>query len=179
MSLIMPGSRVRFPSLSTNTLHLLVATNGCRYWGYNYRFCGKQKNAGPWCPPEVTQSMARERHQYARQLLADGIDPSAEQPGAGKTFEAVARQWACALERQPAPAACLLCIAPPVRVSPPLCSCRRRCGPSPACCSLQTGYPERQDDTRHHVRHLPFSAGNGRSYAGPQSSGSCRPQGRQ
>jgi hypothetical protein len=51
MSLIMPGSRVRFPSLSTNTLHLLVATNGCRYWGYNYRFCGKQKTLAPGVHP--------------------------------------------------------------------------------------------------------------------------------
>jgi integrase len=41
----------------------------------------------------VGLAKARERHLRARQLLADGVDPSAERRAAGKTFEAVAREW--------------------------------------------------------------------------------------
>ena len=36
---------------------------------------------------------ARARHLEARQLLDDGIDPSAKKQLAEKTFEAVAREW--------------------------------------------------------------------------------------
>jgi Arm domain-containing DNA-binding protein len=56
-------------------LHLLVAPNGGRYWRYNYRFNGKEKTLSLGVYPEVSLAMARARHQEARRLLADGIEP--------------------------------------------------------------------------------------------------------
>jgi hypothetical protein len=41
----------------------------------------------------VSLAKARARHYAARQLLAEGTDPAAEVPGAGRTFESVAREW--------------------------------------------------------------------------------------
>jgi integrase len=74
-------------------LHLLVAPNGGRYWRYSYRFNGKQKTLALGVYPDVTLAMARSRHQRARQLLADGVDPGAEREASEKTFEVVAREW--------------------------------------------------------------------------------------
>jgi integrase len=74
-------------------LHLLVAPNGGRYWRYNYRFNGKQKTLALGVYPDVSLAMARSRHQRARQLLADAIDPGAERETSEKTFEVVARDW--------------------------------------------------------------------------------------
>jgi hypothetical protein len=37
--------------------------------------------------------MARTRHQHARQLLADGINPGAERATSEQTFKVVAREW--------------------------------------------------------------------------------------
>ena len=74
-------------------LHLLVAPNGGRYWRYSYRFNGKQKTLALGVYPDVTLAMARARHQRARQLLADAIDPGAERETSEKTFEVVARDW--------------------------------------------------------------------------------------
>jgi DNA-directed RNA polymerase specialized sigma24 family protein len=71
----------------------LVAPNGGRYWRYNYRFNGKQKTLALGVYPDVTLAMARSRHQRARQLLADAIDPGAERKTSEKTFEVVARDW--------------------------------------------------------------------------------------
>ncbi|HTY50227.1 MAG TPA: integrase arm-type DNA-binding domain-containing protein [Steroidobacteraceae bacterium] len=74
-------------------LHLLVAPSGGRYWRYNYRFDGKQKTLALGVYPDVSLAMARGRHQHARQLLADGIDPGAQRETSTKTFEVVAREW--------------------------------------------------------------------------------------
>jgi integrase len=74
-------------------LHLLVAPNGGRYWRYSYRFNGKQKTLALGVYPDVTLAMARTRHQHARQVLADGIDPGAGRDTSEKTFEVVAREW--------------------------------------------------------------------------------------
>lgn len=57
-------------------LYLHVAPTGGRYWRYNYRFDGKQKTLALGTYPDVPLERARERHQRARTLLADGIDPS-------------------------------------------------------------------------------------------------------
>jgi transposase-like protein len=65
-------------------LHLLVMPNGGRYWRYNYRFGGKFKTLAFGIRPDVSLEKARERHQAARVLLADGIDPSARKRALGK-----------------------------------------------------------------------------------------------
>jgi hypothetical protein len=59
-------------------LYLLIAPTGGRYWRYNYRFAGKQKTVALGIYPDVPLEKARERHRRARELLADGIDPSQE-----------------------------------------------------------------------------------------------------
>jgi hypothetical protein len=74
-------------------LHLLVAPNGGRYWRYSYRFNGRQKTLALVIYPDVPLARARARHQRARQLLADGVDPGAERDTSQKTFEVVARDW--------------------------------------------------------------------------------------
>jgi hypothetical protein len=44
--------------------------------------------------PDVSLRMARERHRFARRLLADGIDPSTLKRTLGKhAFAVVAREW--------------------------------------------------------------------------------------
>lgn len=58
-------------------LHLLVMPSGGRYWRYNYRFAGKLKTLALGVHPDSSLRKARARHQVARALLADGIDPSA------------------------------------------------------------------------------------------------------
>jgi len=64
-------------------LYLLVAPSGGRYWRYNYRFDGKLKTLALGVHPDVSLNKARARHQIARTMLADGIDPSARKRASG------------------------------------------------------------------------------------------------
>jgi hypothetical protein len=64
-------------------LYLLVMPNGDRYWRWNYRFDGKLKTLALGVYPDVSVDKARARHQFARTLLADGIDPSARKQALG------------------------------------------------------------------------------------------------
>ena len=57
-------------------LYLLMAPNGGRYWRYNYRFEGKHKTLALGVHPDISLDKARTRHQAARTLLAEGVDPS-------------------------------------------------------------------------------------------------------
>jgi hypothetical protein len=63
---------------------LLVMPNGGRYWRYNYRFEGKHKTLALGALPEISLEKARARHQIARTLLADGVDPSDRKRALGK-----------------------------------------------------------------------------------------------
>ena len=74
-------------------LYLQVDATGGRYWRFNYRFNGKQKTLALGVYPAVSLAKARLRLCEARELLADGIDPSARKKEISKTFEAVAREW--------------------------------------------------------------------------------------
>ncbi|RZT04579.1 Integrase [Duganella sp. CF402] len=81
-------------------MFLLVKAAG-KYWRMNYRFADKQKTLAIGVYPAVSLAKARKRRDEARELLADGIDPSqAKQEDkrtkileAAQTFEVVARQW--------------------------------------------------------------------------------------
>jgi hypothetical protein len=81
-------------------LYLLVKVSG-KYWCMHYRFGGKQKTLALGVYPAVSLAKARKRREAARELLADGIDPSqAKNSGkqikaseAANTFEVVARTW--------------------------------------------------------------------------------------
>lgn len=82
-------------------LFLLVSPAGGKWWRYNYRFGGKHKTLSMGIYPDVPLAKARMRRDAARQLLADGIDPSenrrvqkaAKTEQAQNSFEVVAREW--------------------------------------------------------------------------------------
>ena len=81
-------------------LYLHVKEAG-KYWRMNYRFTGKQKTLALGVYPAVSLAKARQRRDKARELLAEGIDPStakkedkqAKADAAANTFEMVARDW--------------------------------------------------------------------------------------
>lgn len=87
-------------------LYLLVNQTG-KYWRWDYRHAGKRKTLALGVYPEVGLAQARERHQGARKLLDEGVDPSqarkddkrAAKLAAANSLEAVARAWLT--ERQP------------------------------------------------------------------------------
>ncbi len=75
-----------------------------KWWRLKYRFNGKACNILLGTYPDVSLKEARERRQYARNLLANGINPSEErkerkavvtltQEIEANTLERVARQW--------------------------------------------------------------------------------------
>lgn len=82
-------------------LYLEITPKGSRYWRYRYRWNGKQKLLALGVYPDISLSKARELHQEARKLLADGIDPSEQRRElrlqkrheASNTYEAIAREW--------------------------------------------------------------------------------------
>lgn len=81
-------------------MYLHVKSAG-KYWRMDYRYLGKQKTLALGVYPAVTLAKARKRREEARELLADGADPSqAKQDAhqtklaeAANTFEVVARDW--------------------------------------------------------------------------------------
>ena len=75
-----------------------------RYWRLSYRFNGKQKTLALGVYPSVSLKAARLARDKAKELLAQGIDPSEKrkqdkeeaqriEQEAVCTFEAVAREW--------------------------------------------------------------------------------------
>ncbi len=72
-------------------LYLLVMPNGSQYWRYNYRFEGKLKTLALGVHPDVSLEKARARHQVARTMLADGVDPSARKRSLGVGIFAAVR----------------------------------------------------------------------------------------
>lgn len=81
-------------------LLLLVKAAG-KYWRMDYRFANKRKTLALGVYPAVSLAKARKRRDEARELLADGIDPSQSKRedkqtranAAAHTFEVVARTW--------------------------------------------------------------------------------------
>ena len=81
-------------------MYLLVKAAG-KYWRQDYTHADKRKTLALGTYPEVSLLKARQRRDKARELLADGIDPSAAKKkekqataaAAANTFEAVAREW--------------------------------------------------------------------------------------
>ncbi len=68
-----------------------------RVWNFDYRFAGKRKGLWLGRYPTVALSMAREKAEEARKLLARDIDPSAHRKAAkaalANTFEVAADEW--------------------------------------------------------------------------------------
>lgn len=84
----------------TGGLYLLVKAAG-RYWRMDYRFAGKRKTLALGIYPAVSLAQARKARDKARDLLAQGIDPSLHRRAEKLTamaahensFEAVAVRW--------------------------------------------------------------------------------------
>ena len=56
-------------------LYLHVKEAG-KYWRMSYRYIGRQKTLALGIYPAVSLAKARRRRDQARELLADGVDPS-------------------------------------------------------------------------------------------------------
>lgn len=85
-------------------LFLLVATSGGKRWRFKYRFGGKEKLLALGTYPDISLQEARGKLREARNLLANGFDPSAAKQARKEalteqaevvenTFEVVAREW--------------------------------------------------------------------------------------
>lgn len=81
-------------------MYLLVKAAG-KYWRQDYTHADKRKTLALGTYPEVSLLKARQRREKARELLAEGIDPSAakqeakatQRAASANTFEVVAREW--------------------------------------------------------------------------------------
>ena len=81
-------------------MYLLVKSGG-KYWRMDYTHADKRKTLALGVYPQVSLAKARQRRAEARELLADGIDPStakqenkrAKTDAAVNTFKAVALTW--------------------------------------------------------------------------------------
>jgi hypothetical protein len=83
-------------------LYLLVTPKGGRRWRFAYRFNQKYKTLSLGTYPVVTLERARSRHEFARHLLANGVDPAALKTSIGKrAFAATMREWEMARGRKP------------------------------------------------------------------------------
>ena len=75
-------------------LYLLVTPKGGRCWRFAYRFARKYKKLALGMYPEITLERARSRHEFARNLLAHGLDPSTLKAALGKhVFVVTMREW--------------------------------------------------------------------------------------
>jgi integrase len=82
-------------------LYLIINPNGGKWWRFKYRFDDKEKTLSFGTYPEIKLAGARARRDDARELVANGIDPSEnrkaeKQAKAGDTlnsFEAISREW--------------------------------------------------------------------------------------
>ena len=82
-------------------LFLLLTPSGGKWWRFAYRFAGREQLLSLGVYPDVPLKRAREKLAEARQLLADGINPSAHRKAtkaaradrAANSFEVVAREW--------------------------------------------------------------------------------------
>lgn len=82
-------------------LFLVVSRSGTKTWRWKYRFHGKEKQLTIGRYPAIGVGQARRARDEARELLGNGIDPSAEKKrqkaansvAALDTFERVARAW--------------------------------------------------------------------------------------
>ncbi len=85
----------------TAGLCIEVQPQGSRYWRLRYRFAGKERMVSLGVYPETSLSEARRKRDKARELIAQGIDPSAKRRQdrltahviADSTFQAVALEW--------------------------------------------------------------------------------------
>ncbi|WP_253183260.1 tyrosine-type recombinase/integrase [Sphingobium phenoxybenzoativorans] len=89
-------------------LYLLVHPNGSRYWRMDYKHADKRATLSLGIYPEVSLKEVRLAQTKARDLLAQGINPSSYKKltrgvgslSAGDSFKAVADEWVAKLEAE-------------------------------------------------------------------------------
>jgi Arm DNA-binding domain len=75
-------------------LSLFVTPKGGRCWHYRFQFSRKRKKLNLGTYPEISLECAKARHQYARNLLAHGINPCEMKATLGKNaFVLRMREW--------------------------------------------------------------------------------------
>lgn len=82
-------------------LYIQIMPNGGKWWRFKYRFDNKEKLLSFGTYPEISLSTARKKRDEARELVANGVDPSANRKAikASRTeslansFEVLAREW--------------------------------------------------------------------------------------
>jgi integrase len=79
-------------------MYLLVNPNGSKYFRLKYRFGGKEKSLALGVYPDTTLKQAREKRDSARELLANGMDPSLDRKikklaTTENSFKAIALEW--------------------------------------------------------------------------------------
>ncbi|MEP6632738.1 MAG: tyrosine-type recombinase/integrase [Luteimonas sp.] len=82
-------------------LYLLVTSTGQKLWRYKFRLGGKELTYAIGRYPDLSLAKAREDHENARRLVAQGSSPvldrkikrQEELTASANSFEAVARQW--------------------------------------------------------------------------------------
>lgn len=82
-------------------LYLQVHPNGSKYWRYKFRYNGKENVYSIGVADEISLLEARQKHQEARQLLKQGINPNEhkktlkirQEMAAENNFQNVAEQW--------------------------------------------------------------------------------------
>jgi len=75
-------------------LPLVVIPTGGRSWYYKFYFEGKCRKLMLGTYPEISLECAKARHQYARNLLAQGINPCEMKATLGKNvFVRLMRDW--------------------------------------------------------------------------------------
>ena len=98
-----PGEKPRRMSDGAG-LYLLVRPSGEKWWRFDYRHAGKDKTLSMGIYPQTTLKLARDRAAEARDLVAQGLDPSAARKAsrASKSgedglpvdaFQNVAKDW--------------------------------------------------------------------------------------
>jgi len=88
-------------SLSDGGGMYLLVNATAKYWRYDYRFAGKRKTLALGVYPATSLKQAREKHQRARENLANDIDPSAHKKATSaathaalaNSFELLAIEW--------------------------------------------------------------------------------------
>ena len=81
-------------------LYLLVTSAGGKYWRFDYSFNEKRKTLAFGTYPEVSLASARDKRTAAREMVANGIDPSEDKKQQAikkaidaESFRSVSMEW--------------------------------------------------------------------------------------
>lgn len=74
-----------------DSLYLIINPNGSKWWRFDYQFDGKRKTLSMGVYPIINLRTARENRDKARDLLANGINPSAQRKAAKNSEKAASK----------------------------------------------------------------------------------------